>query len=105
MEYTDYSSPFGKIKLFFSENKLYRVRLGSFTPQSSSIHKRDNKEGTFQNIYTRFLDSYFSGQQVTISCDKFNLKEATTFQLEVYRALKEIEFGSTVSYGTICPGD
>ena len=96
--HTYMDSPLGPILLARSEEGLRRINFQNGTaalkpqPQSRSSAKPFDEA-------RRQLDSYFSGK-----LRDFNLELApagTPFQLQVWLALQEIPYGTTISYGNL----
>lgn len=99
MEYFTYRSPFGKIQLNVFNGRLEKAEPGRFEPQDPSSLPEGGAD--VENVFTRFLDSYFCGRPVTISLERFNMEPVTPFQRKLYRVLMETGFGETVSYGDV----
>lgn len=84
-----YHSPLGPLTLTFDGEALSALRFGS---QASSTAPSSVSP-------VRWLDRYFSGHQPT-GLPPLDL-HGTDFQLRVWKALLEIPYGHTVSYGEL----
>ena len=96
--YTFLDSPLGRILLAWDEGGLTRVNFqdgtGTFEPAPSWRHTENNG----LDVVDQFR-AYFAGRLTA-----FHLPLAprgTAFQLSVWRALEEIPYGRTVSYGQV----
>lgn len=96
--YSEMASPVGRLLLAGTQDAL---RMLSFTigPKARGADAewvRD--EGPFQRVKEE-LDEYFSGGRREFTV---NLAPAgTDFQLRVWRALRDIPYGTTISYGEL----
>lgn len=111
---TDYDSPFGPLTLFASERGLCGVGFKdpNYSPADSVTEKvivnpQAFPDGTIVYDNARFhsivseLDSYFKGKlrEFTLPID-FGTK-GTPFQRSVWNALREIPYGTTITYGEL----
>lgn len=98
MYYTFHKTPIGKILIAGSESV---IKLMSFPKGDRQIPVGENwseSELPFIQAMTQ-LDEYFQGSRI-----EFNLPIApsgTEFQQLVYKALLEIRYGQTISYGEL----
>src|ERR1700678_525850 len=96
--YTQIESPLGLLLLAADEAGLRQILFVNgrhpAQPESPWIENRAPLSETI-----RQLQAYFAGD-----LENFNLQlapEGTPFQLEVWRRLREIPFGETISYGEL----
>lgn len=109
-----YRSPFGKLTLFASEAGLIAVAFNDPARREEDIVTKEcvlnpqaYPSGTIQQDETHFehifseLDSYFNGnlRSFTVPIDYAN--SGTDFQRRVWDALREIPYGSVVTYGEL----
>jgi methylated-DNA-[protein]-cysteine S-methyltransferase len=96
--YTTVDSPVGELLLVGDERALRGLHMqeGRTASAVRPDWKRDHE--AFRNACTQ-LDEYFEGNRAS-----FDLPlelEGTPFQRRVWRALREIPYGETVSYGAL----
>jgi methylated-DNA-[protein]-cysteine S-methyltransferase len=86
-------SPIGRLILVGSGKGLREIRWGD---SGTLEHPGDGSDGLLVET-ERQLDEYFAGrrQEFTIPLDLIG----TSFQIRAWRALADIEFAATVSYG------
>lgn len=101
MENIIFRSRFGRIELTLSSGRLEQVRFGSLEPQDAVEWLEHGRGSQLHTVFTRFLDNYFAGHPGKMPLEKLGLEDATAFQMDVFRALRKIGFGSTVSYGEL----
>ena len=91
-------SPIGRIQIFCCENKVLEINLGIDSKKrahSPSITK-DNNLSLFAQSVKSQLGSYFQNANASL---KFNLQaEGTNFQKSVWRIIKSIKKGETLTY-------
>ena len=91
-----YKSPVGIIKLGFDKSFIY---FCDFIP-TSQCKKEMLEELSSTNKISKALDNYFAGKFTALN--KLKLKViGTTFQIDTWRALKNIKAGNTASYQEI----
>ncbi len=86
-------SPIGKLTLFARDGKLVGVH---FAPGAPPVNSREGTEPVLEAAAAQ-LREYFAGERTA-----FDLPlelAGTAFQQEAWRALAEIPYGETVSYG------
>ena len=98
VRYSTIESPIGPLLLAADEMGLRRVEFmnGKRSVRPDPAWKCD--AAFFRNV-TNQLQAYFAGELKI-----FDLKlapEGTSFQLEVWRKLREIPYGETISYGEL----
>jgi methylated-DNA-[protein]-cysteine S-methyltransferase len=100
LSYKYFASPVGKLKLVASETGLMAILWENDNPRR--VRLDDLVEDNHQSILVeteRQLTEYFAGKR-----DVFSIPldmRGTAFQKDVWRALQEIPFGKTLSYGQI----
>lgn len=112
--YSDYQSPLGTLRLFFSEVGLRAVVFHSAqiekSPDSALLAQSINKtEGIApaETTDVRFarlkeeLDSYFDGSLSHFFTPLDYENTGTAFQRRVWDALREIPYGKTATYGEL----
>jgi methylated-DNA-[protein]-cysteine S-methyltransferase len=90
-----FESPFGPLTLVADENGLRRLY---FPGRTAALEEHDCDPGRLRAA-TEELQQYFTGQRT-----KFELPiqcQGTHFQRGVWRALQEIPYGTTTTYGEI----
>ena len=93
--WSTYESPVGELTLIARGGRLRGVR---FPGEANGLAPELRQPAEFANV-ARQLDEYFAGQR-----REFDLAvelEGSDFQREVWAQLREIPFGSTVSYGEL----
>ncbi|MCE2406002.1 MAG: methylated-DNA--[protein]-cysteine S-methyltransferase [Pseudomonadales bacterium] len=109
-----YQSPFGPLTLFATDEGLIAVVFNNEADQGTGLvtkecvmNPQSYPSGPIQYDESRFieikdeLDSYFSGstREFTIPVDYTN--RGTEFQRRVWDALRQIPYGSVVTYGEL----
>lgn len=92
--YAIYDSPYGKLKICYSEDKI--TFLKKIT--EDDIKNRGNHMELTDNVYAQ-LQQYFSGKR-----QKFDFPyklHGTQFQMKVWKALCDIPYGETRTYKDI----
>ena len=98
MNYTFVKSPIGQLLLAGERGKLMHLGFQSGPKARGADPEWEREDGLFVEA-KRQLDAYFDG-----TLREFELELApagTNFQRQVWRALLEIPFGETVSYGDL----
>ena len=93
--WSTYQSPIGEMTLLARGGRLRGVR---FPGEGADLAPELRQPDEFANV-RRQLDEYFAGQR-----REFDIAvelEASDFQRSVWAQLREIPFGSTVSYGEL----
>ena len=109
MRYYDfYESPYGQMLLVADDAGLAGVYFDGqkYLPTVASQWRRDAQHATLRQA-KRELAEYFAGKR-----KRFELKLApagTPFQRSVWKAISNVEFGQTITYGELaersgCPG-
>ena len=98
MRYTYMESPVGRLLLAGDEAGLHRIGFpqGKNTPEPKPDWRNEAKclDGV-----SRQLEAYFAGE-----LREFDLPlkmDGTPFQIKVWRALQDIPYGETISYGEL----
>jgi methylated-DNA-[protein]-cysteine S-methyltransferase len=98
MRYTYMESPVGRLLLVGSENGLAGVHF--VNGKSPTIVQKDwLLDNSFFADAINQLTAYFNRQLTEFDLE-FDL-QGTPFQIEVWRALQEIPYGKTISYGEL----
>ena len=93
-------SPLGTIRLAASAQGLFSVWFDAQADSPDASHwARDPNHAVLQQA-ARHLNDYFSGQRRQFDLP-LDLSAGTSFQQAVWRALLEIPFGQTSSYGKV----
>jgi methylated-DNA-[protein]-cysteine S-methyltransferase len=98
MLYTSFDSPIGELLLIGDERQLHGLYMQE---GRTALRVRDNwepRDEPFAEAREQ-LDEYFAGRRTT-----FDLPLAmtgSTFQCRVWRALQDIPYGETISYGEL----
>lgn len=102
IEISQYFSPIGDILIASEEQKLVGVWLKDqpwpFALTKEETQKNDKNPTILQA--KRWLDDYFSGKKPSIQELEFSF-HGSAFQLEVWKILCEIPYGTTVTYHEI----
>jgi methylated-DNA-[protein]-cysteine S-methyltransferase len=95
MTWMTYESPFGPLTLAGRAGALRNVHFPGRTPR---LAEADRDPVAFADAAVQ-LDQYFAGDRRAfgITLDLVG----TTFQLRVWRALQQIPYGETTTYGTL----
>jgi methylated-DNA-[protein]-cysteine S-methyltransferase len=92
--WTTYDSPLGKLTLVAAGRRLRALRF----PGAPPLDPSDRAPGVF-DFATAQLDEYFAGERRTFDLD---LELAgTSFQRRVWEALRQIPYGTIVSYSEL----
>jgi methylated-DNA-[protein]-cysteine S-methyltransferase len=95
--YTILPSPFGEVLVAWSDRGLERVGIGEAVERQADPRWR--RDQNLDCPATRQLRAYFEG-----ALREFDLPvvlEGTPFQKKVWRALSQIPYGETASYGEV----
>lgn len=95
---TDYRSPLGRLVLEGDGHVLTRLRLPGEKAAMGDDVQRIRDRQPFRDVIAQ-LDEYFAGTR-----RKFDLPLAprgTPFQLKVWRELRKIPYGRTITYATL----
>jgi methylated-DNA-[protein]-cysteine S-methyltransferase len=90
--FTKLRSPIGTLTLSATAEGLTGLHMGSLSVDGH----RDN--AAFREIGDQ-LDSYWAGEAMTFDVEL--AMTGTPFQLSVWAALRDIPYGTTISYGTL----
>ena len=98
--FVETDSPTGRLTLFAGERGLVAIRWETEDPLPTSLAAatRDPAHPILAGA-VRQLAEYFDGQRTTFDLPLDPL--GTEFQLKVWRALRDIPYGRTASYGQI----
>ncbi|MFO7985391.1 MAG: methylated-DNA--[protein]-cysteine S-methyltransferase [Desulfatiglandaceae bacterium] len=98
MAYTEWDSPVGRLLIAGDKFGLRLIRFPNRIRKGEpGIHGEENPEPLREAISQ--LDAYFEGR-----CRSFDLNlspEGKPFQLTVWKALSQIPYGETLSYGKL----
>ncbi|MBD8038030.1 methylated-DNA--[protein]-cysteine S-methyltransferase [Solibacillus sp. A46] len=95
MHKLDYASPIGVIEIVGTEQFISSVL---FVEREIQFLQKIDTPALLLDCYKE-LDEYFSGQRLEFSV--FYKLEGTAFQISVWEALKNIQYGQTASYKEI----
>ena len=95
-----YECPYGIIEIVAASGRLIGVRLGE---RGSGEQYRLPGTGMPPGIrvFTRYLDAYFEHRPERFELALADLSSATDMQQRIYRALMQVGFGRTISYGEL----
>ncbi len=93
MRYAIMETPMGPLTLASSDKGLSAVRFGMTIPPDGIVDQSLNRP------FVRQLSEYFQGRRTEFECPLDF--EGTPFQMSVWRALLDIPYGETRSYGDI----
>lgn len=97
MNYQLMETPLGPLMVAESERGVARI---AFTQADDPLRPgADWRQGALRTPAVRQLEEYFAGRRQTFAFDLD--PQGTPFQLEVWRALMEIPYGETWSYGQL----
>jgi len=97
---TSYDSPLGRIILAAAHDRLVGVWFDGQSHQpDTSRWPADRDQPVLQQAQTQ-LSAYFAGQRQAFKL-ALDLSAGTDFQQSVWRALLQIPFGATLSYGAL----
>src|SRR5688572_26169965 len=98
LHYSFYDSPIGRLTVGVSERGLVHIDLRGTVPQNNA-HPRWKESGQHTALYLVELREYFAGKRrkFTVPLDL----RGTQFQLRCWRALRDIPYGQTRSYGDL----
>ena len=100
---TSYDSPLGRIILAAAHDRLVGVWFDGQSHQpDTSRWPADRDQPVLQQAQTQ-LSAYFAGQRQAFEL-ALDLSAGTDFQQSVWRALLQIPFGATLSYGALSAG-
>jgi methylated-DNA-[protein]-cysteine S-methyltransferase len=95
MPWTIYESPLGPLTLIAGPNGLRRV---GFAGRGPSVAPADHDPGALAAVVAQ-LDGYFAGERRTFQL-RLDLS-GTAFQERVWRAVQELPYGRTTTYGAL----
>ena len=95
MHKLDYASPIGVIEIIGTEQFISSVL---FVEREIQFLQKIDTPALLLDCYKEF-DEYFSGQRLEFSV--FYKLEGTAFQIAVWKALKNVQYGQTASYKEI----
>ncbi len=95
---TVFTSPYGPLQLHSNGAALIRILLPSQIPATDFSNKQHSDDVLEQAA--RELQAYFDGQ-LTEFAIPLEPETGTTFQREVWTALRQIPVGTTISYCTL----
>jgi methylated-DNA-[protein]-cysteine S-methyltransferase len=98
MQYTTIDSPLGKLLLLGDDQALQGLYMQDGRKPTAIGEGWQRSARPFATV-TEQLREYFDGRRVTF--DVPLLMHGTPFEQRVWRALREIPYGETVSYGEI----
>lgn len=100
---TSYDSPLGRIILAAAHDRLTGVWFDGQSHQpDTSRWPAERDQPVLQQAQTQ-LSAYFAGQRQAFEL-ALDLSAGTDFQQSVWRALLQIPFGATLSYGALSAG-
>jgi methylated-DNA-[protein]-cysteine S-methyltransferase len=95
MPFTIFESPFGPLTLVAGADGLQRLYFPGRAPALDEYDHDPRRLG----VATEQLEQYFNGERTTF---ELSLEcHGTTFQRRVWRALQEIPYGTTTTYGAL----
>jgi methylated-DNA-[protein]-cysteine S-methyltransferase len=92
-DWATYESPLGRLTLLAGPVGISHLYFKGRSPQVAEESRREMPEAARQ------LDDYFAGRRKSFDLD-IDLR-GTAFQLEVWRLLREIPYGTTTTYGEL----
>lgn len=100
---TSYNSPLGRIILAAAHDRLTGVWFDGQSHQPDTTRwPAERDQPVLQQAQTQ-LSAYFAGQRQAFEL-ALDLSAGTDFQQSVWRALLQIPFGATLSYGALSAG-
>lgn len=104
--YQHYTSPVGNLLLLAQNNKLIYIEFEQEQRQTlqENFIKASETSGKIWQIFCKtaaVLDRYFQGEQLDFSALDFLAPQGTAFQQAVWQKLREIPYGTTITYGEI----
>ena len=100
---TKYQSPVGELQIIADDNHLLLLKflrsnkMENFINSKFSNHKIYNKKNEILNYTISQLSDYFSGERTEFNIP-LSFMYGTDFQINVWKKLRSIKFGETVSY-------
>jgi methylated-DNA-[protein]-cysteine S-methyltransferase len=98
LKYTTATSPIGKLLLVGDEHGLHRLDMQEGRRPTAIDSRWVRSEEPFEEV-ERELAEYFGGARRSFEIPL--ALAGTPFELEVWRALREIPYGETISYGEL----
>lgn len=90
-------TPVGPFTIAVDERgRLHAANFSDRPPELQEMVKAKNPGGV-----TRVLEAYFAGELTALDGLQVAFERGTTFQLEVWRALRDVPCGQTWSYGEL----
>ena len=99
MRYTSMESPIGPLTIAGNENGLHSIAFGTECPAAAPALRGREPDWDVVEETVRQLRAYFSGKLV-----QFHLPlkpKGTPFQMQVWRELQNIPYGTVISYGEL----
>jgi len=97
--YTYVPSPIGRLLLCGDEERLSALYTLPGSANEALVEGRRRADAPFARVREQ-LDAYFAGERAEFDVP-LDLETATPFRRDVWSALVEIPFGTTVSYGEL----
>ena len=97
---TSYDSPLGRIILAAAQDRLVGMWFDGQSHQPDTAHWPAQHDHPLLQQAQNELGAYFAGQRQTFELP-LDLSGGTDFQQTVWRALLQIPFGATLSYGAL----
>lgn len=94
--YSAYESPIGTLHLYAREDRLVRIDFRAPSKLERASISASTKSPVLRRTITQ-LKEYFAGRRTDF--DLPLAMEGTPFQMRVWRELRRIPFGKTISYG------
>lgn len=98
LKHTSIESPIGELLLLGDEHALHGLYMQDGRKPARIDPSWEPSQGPFADVQ-RQLSEYFDGERVTFDVEL--VMAGNTFERRVWRALREIPYGETVSYGEI----
>lgn len=97
--YTYYPSPVGRLLILSDGESITHIDFEKEQYEPNPKWRKEDELPVFQKVYLAF-ERYFSGEVERFS--DIPLKpEGTAFQLSIWQALREIDYGELSSYGDL----
>jgi methylated-DNA-[protein]-cysteine S-methyltransferase len=97
--YTYLPSPIGRLLLYGDEQRLSGLQTPPASEHTDCLNRWRRADAPFARVREQ-LEAYFAGERVEFDIP-VDMNSATPFQRSVWRRLRDIPYGTTISYGEL----
>jgi len=97
--YTPFDSPIGRLYIFSTDKGICQIAVSVPTGKFKEIIEINSKSSLLKNC-SRQLENYFNGKRKAFTIP-LDFLEGTEFQKEVWKVLRKIPYGQTLTYKAV----